>query len=271
MPRVYPNAPESRSSPTYSKGSYAGDSCHANTSWQKATGYVVDTGRSYVNGSAFAMLPGVRATTCVTKAAVGLSPDTLLRNVGRGRALPVQPEELSGVSVALFFSLDSSPRCRCFLPFLNRFYTAVNQGAASRKVEVILVSMDETKQEFIAQCEKTLFTCVAFESPVRKRLIAEFGLETVSKITAPSDPPLLGIPRLEVIGSDGTVLQSLDSDGGDPWMSLSRWDYAAHKWPGEPLNLTTPLAIMGREGAYAKETEFADENVLSPKQRHGKR
>lgn len=164
----------------------------------------------------------------------------------------VYPHEFDGLSVALFFSSRHNPRCCAFTAFLNRFYQATNQDLSGKKIEVILVSVDETEQDLMAQSERIIFPYLSFHSPCRKRLIADFRLNYVAKTQEMFDGPIFGLPRLEVIAKDGTVVQSLESAGGDPWHCLSHWDLTNHRWPGKPADSESSLASMVRHAMATK-------------------
>lgn len=127
-----------------------------------------------------------------TRAAV--AEDTLFSGITllNQRGETVNSAELRGKSVGLLFCDGSSPVCLSILPFLiqvnirynssgnfSQFYNSVNCGGLIKKIEIVYVSCDETRETFERNILRMPWLHLDFDDTVRPILRHRYNVMAV--------------------------------------------------------------------------------------------
>lgn len=92
-------------------------------------------------------------------------------------------DTLTGKLVFFYFSASWCPPCRAFTPQLSSFYTTHKE---KKKFEVILVSWDEKKEDFLSYYEKMPWLALPFEDKEAAEFLTKgFSVESI--------PTLIGV------------------------------------------------------------------------------
>lgn len=245
-------APPSGNCSTAWKGLYCGEGMRAT-----GTPYKVDSGAHYLPR------PGFETTTkdIGEWAYFGqidnenfLESASLVGRSSSGEFVPVSKAALFGKSVALLFSALSHPKCTNFIPFLKQFYKNVNEAGQYPKIEIIFVSMDGSKEDYIANRNNMPWLSVEYNSPLQRGLINKFDVKAF--LPGRSDGRFLGkgIPKLIVVGHEGQPIHWLPCEHQSPNV-LREWDIYSNRWP--LVSSTETATVEAVENAEATKTPYA--------------
>lgn len=122
----------------------------------------------------------------------------------------VDPADLSGKHVALYFSAHWCPPCRAFTPTLVKF----RNEHADDDFEVVFVSLDnseEEKETYIREMDMKWLNIPGAASPEAQELAGRFNIQ--------------GIPSLVVLSPDGAVVTVNGQEDvmTSPETALSKW------------------------------------------------
>ncbi|KAK1936064.1 hypothetical protein X943_001238 [Babesia divergens] len=160
-----------------------------------------------------------------TRAAV--AEDTLFSGITLldQRGETVSSAELRGKSVGLLFCDGSSPVCLSILPFLIQFYNSVNCGGLIKKIEIVYVSCDETRETFERNILRMPWLHLDFDDTVRPILRHRYNVMAVD--TAYGSFSSMEIPSIVVVDNRGGEVQRFPLYHGreESNQVLKRWDW----------------------------------------------
>ena len=87
--------------------------------------------------------------------------------------------------VLLLFSGKWCPPCNGFNPTIKNFYRDVNKGTTGdkRRVEIVLVSCDNTEEEFNTHIKESPFPIIPFDEPKIGELQDALEIDTIPVVT----------------------------------------------------------------------------------------
>lgn len=119
--------------------------------------------------------------------------ESLIGHTIHSQSGPFETRALKDLDIVLlYFSAHWCPPCRTFTPKLKEFYNQVNSD--SKKMEVIFISCDNTKEEYESYYSEMPWLSVPFEATTfRDALSQKYGVA--------------GIPSLILIDKTGNMLK----------------------------------------------------------------
>ncbi|CAL5223492.1 g6018 [Coccomyxa viridis] len=121
----------------------------------------------------------------------------------------VDPEELRGVVVGLYFSAHWCPPCRQFTPLLKQAYHAIN--ASGKRLEIVFVSSDHDEKQFEDYFKSMPWLAVPFSARAAQAAMA-------SRFKVQGIPALVLIEDGEVVNASARGAVMKDPTGAAfPW------------------------------------------------------
>lgn len=158
----------------------------------------------------------------------------LVKRNSQGQYVPIQPKDLAGVSVALYFGKKNHPKSAAVASVLKQFYLTTNCSYQPKSVEVIYVSLDDDEETFEAARALMPWCSVEYRSDLRKNLINRYRITDHFLAFRKAKIPTTQYPHLIIIGPHGEEAGRLDVSKGGPDAFLVDWDYRCNRWPGTP-------------------------------------
>ncbi|KAK1443240.1 hypothetical protein BgAZ_201160 [Babesia gibsoni] len=159
--------------------------------------------------------------------------DVPIRNVSlynqRGEAVPT--EELKGMSVGLLFCNGTNPSCLSILPFLIQYYKSVNGGSPLKKIEIVYISCDGTKESFDRNVKRMPWLHLAHDDAMNSVLKRRYNVTDVEGNYGCSSA--MEIPSIVVIDHLGVEIQRFPLYHGreESNQLLRRWDWRSSTFP----------------------------------------
>ena len=104
----------------------------------------------------------------------------------------INPDQLKGKIVGIYFSAHWCPPCRKFTPQLVKFRDEMVKN--NKKFEVVFVSFDKDSKKMQGYMDETKMKWLAmpFNSPSKDNVVKKYGVS--------------GIPMLVIVGPDGSTI-----------------------------------------------------------------
>jgi len=138
-------------------------------------------------------------------------------------------EELKGKSVALYFGDHRNPKCHNFLPRLLQFYKTMNEAGDIQKIEIIFVSLDPDEESYCRHRSLQPWLSIDLADELVDDFKQHFRVMNAPEVPKYGYGPRSGPPTMLVIGSDGRLLQHLDTEEMGA-KGLLKWDFVAKRF-----------------------------------------
>lgn len=172
---------------------------------------------------------------------IGFLGNTFLADKGKTIKTLIDLENIP--LIALYFCADWCPPCKIFTPKLSNFYHEVNKD--SKRVEIILISCDLDRPEFLTHIQKISFLSVPFDKSRSRAITERFDIAQ--------------IPTLTIIKWDGSVIKK---NARDDVRDLGVDSFA--KWVGMMIKEETICTNESKlEFEESLQIGFDDDEVVS--------